>query len=56
MKERCWEIMDLHNAEMEALKEEKKSLIKRLAEEIERSDTLEEVETLHPWLLQLQPS
>ena len=23
MKERCWEIMDLHNAEMEALKEEK---------------------------------
>ena len=35
--------MDLHNAEMEALKEEKKSLIKRLAEEIEKNDNLEEV-------------
>ena len=44
MKERCWEIMDLHNAEMEALKEEKKSLTKRLAGEIEKNDILKEVD------------
>ena len=44
MKERCWEIMDLHNAEMEALKEEKKSLTKRLAGEIEKNDILKEAD------------
>ena len=43
VKERCWEIMDLHNTEMEALKEEKKSLTKRLAGEIEKNDILKEV-------------
>ena len=43
-KERCWGIMDLLNQEKYALEEEKRSLIKRLAEEIERNDTLKEVD------------
>ena len=36
--------MDLLNQEKDALEEEKRSLIKRLAEEIEKNDTLKEVD------------
>ena len=42
-KEKCWEIMDLLNQEKNALEEEERSLIKRLAEEVEKNDTLKEV-------------